>query len=574
MRMDKIDVNNSEFLRPEQEEIRHQIRGILDSYTHEWDILSEILQNSVDAIREKAAGKGHISLFIDASRGIIKVEDNGVGIDPTQITRLLRPFGTNKTNKPGQIGEKGVGLKFVMFSSAKFTILTKSEKGTCEASVADASSWLSSNTDVPLLLSVDPSPQKESIGTVIEIKLNDLEHPIFQYSFQELQFLIKTRTACGDTGWIWDNRLDADVVFSHINKNLAEKFAEFECEYLLPTSGINATDYISIDDFEAWMRERDRTDVEKRRKLYNKVVFAKGKQLRSGRDIRYWSCFVPKREFWRILSQNVGISFPAEDDHLPGSELGSQLGFSGGFETSTKGMPTGIAIEMKPRGSAGYVPNFFIIVDDPELRFDIGRKSIQSRQQGMLREIAYENFRDFINKSRKYMGGAVDPDVNTWDKDEIFTEIENLPDLNSEKTRFSKRPNSQEATVAAMYFEQIGRQEFQDITPLISGYKGRYDLYAKWRTRRVTIEFKFDLAGLLRDFSDERKLFHEINTVVLWEVTEQDHVLAARRAMTIDAIPATSFSKMDRFPGATKTLSLGDVSPISIVELKPLISGG
>ena len=28
-----------EFLKPDTEEIRHQIQGILDSYSHDWDLL-------------------------------------------------------------------------------------------------------------------------------------------------------------------------------------------------------------------------------------------------------------------------------------------------------------------------------------------------------------------------------------------------------------------------------------------------------------------------------------------------------------------------------------------------------
>jgi hypothetical protein len=226
---------------------------------------------------------------------------------------------------------------------------------------------------------------------------------------------------------------------------------------------------------------------------------------------------------------------------------------------------------LKPRGSAGYVPNFFVLIDDPSLRFDIGRKAVQGRQQGMLREVAYENFREYINKTRRYVGGSIDPDTTGWDRDEVFAEIEQLPDLKSKVSRFIKRPNSQEATVAALFFEQIGRGEFQDIHPLISGYKGRYDLYARWRTRRVVLEFKFDLAGLLRDFSDERKMFDEINAVVVWEVTETDRVLAARRAMTVDAVETSSLTPRQTFPGVTKTLNLGDVNPINIIELRPLL---
>ena len=41
-----------DFLKPDTEQIRHQIRGILDSYSHDWDLLSELAQNCIDAIRD------------------------------------------------------------------------------------------------------------------------------------------------------------------------------------------------------------------------------------------------------------------------------------------------------------------------------------------------------------------------------------------------------------------------------------------------------------------------------------------------------------------------------------------
>jgi hypothetical protein len=238
---------------------------------------------------------------------------------------------------------------------------------------------------------------------------------------------------------------------------------------------------------------------------------------------------------------------------------------------TNNGSPTGISIELKPRGSAGYVPNFFIIVDDPSLRFDIGRKSVHGRQQGMLREIAYDNFREFINITRRYMGGDIDPEIAEWDRDQVFEEVDGLPDLGSKRSRFLKRPNSQEATVAAMFFEMIGQGEFKDVRPLISGYKGRYDLYAKWKTRRVVLEFKYDLSGLFNDFTEERKMFNEINVVVIWEVTEADRIQAARRGIGVDAIQESDLVEYQGFPRATRRLTLGDVTPIYVVELKRLV---
>lgn len=196
---------------------------------------------------------------------------------------------------------------------------------------------------------------------------------------------------------------------------------------------------------------------------------------------------------------------------------------------------------------------------------------MHGKQQGFLRQIAYENFREYINNVRKYLGGDIDTETGDWDRDETFAEVDGLPNLNSEKSRFVKRPNAQEATVAGMFFEQIGRGEFAEVSPLISGYKERYDLYARWKNRRVVIEFKYDLNGLLNDFDEEKKMFNEINVVVLWELTEEDRRLAARRGMTIEPVQTTPLVEHQVFPHANHRLSLGDVTPIYVVEMRRIV---
>lgn len=562
------------FLKPDTDQIRHQIRGILDSYSHEWDLLSELAQNSIDAIRESDIKKGKIRLHINAKDRTIEIEDNGIGINPSAVETLLKPFGTDKRGKLNQVGEKGVGLKFVIFSSSKFTLSTRGASGACTVTIDQASSWVESNGPGDLFLTKSPEAEIPSgnQGSRVSITVADPNYPLFDYSFQDLVFLLRTKTALGDTGFIWNDELDAEVMFSHVDKGGVQSTETFECKYLLPIERTKKADAVNIDDFFAWLKEQDRSDQDKRRKLLNKVVFTSGKQNKSGREIRYWSCFVPRRETWRRLSQLVGVNHEVEGEEFSANELPG-VGFSGGFVTSTKGMPTGISIELKPRGSAGYVPNFFIIIDDPALKFDIGRKSIHGRQQGMLRDIAYENFREYINTTRRYMGGEIDPEIADWNRDEVFNEVEGLPDLKSPKTRFVKRPNGQEATVAALFFEQIGKGNFEDVKPLISGYKERYDLYAKWKNRRFVLEFKYNLADLFNDFTEERKMFNEINAVVVWEVTEIDRIQAERRGMIVNHIEESDLADYKGFPNATKTLTLGDVSPIYVVELRLLLNG-
>lgn len=415
----------------------------------------------------------------------------------------------------------------------------------------------------------DGDVSTSEFGTKIKIKIED-DHPIFDVNIDQLIYVLRTKTALGDCGYIWDDSFNCDCLVSIIDKAGYRQEKSFECAYLRPVDVLKSGDYIDLLDFKEWLKEQDRSDLEKRKKLINKVVTSVGKTFQSGREIRFWSCLVPRRSVWEQLSRNARIILSdnsQEDADFENSWIG---GFSGGLWTSTKGMPTGISIDLRPKGSAGYVPNFFMIIDDPSLSFDIGRKSVQGRQQSMLRELAYDTFREYINSVRKYMGGALEEDPTVWERDEIFNSINELPNLDSGKTSFIKRPNAQEATVAAIFFELLGSGNFSQIKPLISGYKGRYDLYARWEKKNVVIEFKYDVSGLFKDFTDEKKMFDEVDVLVVWEVTEKDYTLAKRRGIEIFDIENTSLDNTKRFPGAAKTLNIPAVKPLFVVELRRL----
>ncbi|WP_338501715.1 ATP-binding protein [Sphingomonas kaistensis] len=556
------------FLQPDPEQIRHQIRGILDSYSHDWDLLAELAQNAVDAIARERPVKGHVSLTVDAPNREISISDNGTGIDPAALGRLLGPFGSDKMRDPAQIGQKGVGLTFVIFSSSRFEIVTHHEGGSSKAVVTGARSWVDLEDDQELLVEVEDL-QPSAKGITIRMKVADESHPLCTLSHAELEYLIRTRTALGNTAHIWGGSANCDLALTHTNLSGELRSVEIECEYMLPTSGLAPHDSISIPDFQTWLSEKDREDVEKRRKLKDKVVVTSGKVIQAGRTLNYWACFVPNRSIWQQLSARVGLG-QSEDGKE--EETDSEYRFYGGLVTSTKGMPTGISLELKPRGSAGYIPNFFIIIEDPSLSFDIGRKAIQGRQQGMLREIAYTQFREFIALASKYIGGSIGDAPSPYDREEIIEEIKSLPDLSSSVSKFVKRPNQQEATIAAMFYEQLGKGNLNNFEPYISGYRGKYDLYGRLEKKSFSVEFKFSLMGLFKDFSDERKLFSEIDVVVLWDIVEQDWKEVVRRGLELQKVQAGGLGQVEtRFPVVHYRLYIDGSKPIEILCMRRML---
>ena len=402
-----------DFLTPNAKQIRHQLKNVIDSYNNDWDILAELAQNSVDAIKLEKPIKGHIILSIDAVARTVLFQDNGCGISPKDLPSLLAPFSSDKGNNVDLIGNKGVGITFVIFSTDEFTIETHHHSGSARAKFTGGNAWVNAQTIELPKLEYSEIEQNGSHGTTISLKLPDLpdsvDHDFFRLEFKQIEMLLRTKTALGDTNKIWTSaKADKDFVFSFRDLNGTLHAQEIECNYFLPIEQIGKNAIISIREFEDW-NSGDKTDAQKRQKLRDKVVYHDGQMTKAGRKINFWACFVPKRKAWDIVSVKSGL-YDESILVLNPMDRADQFGdldylFSGGMFTATRGMPTGIRSEMKTKGSGGYLPNFFIIIDDPMLSFDIGRKSIPGRQLGMLRDLASDIFRTFIASIRKYISG-------------------------------------------------------------------------------------------------------------------------------------------------------------------------
>lgn len=67
--------------------LRKQARNILESYNQDWDILSEIFQNAIDAIDQNTnIEKGIIKFVFNKNTRQISIWDNGIGISEEQLS--------------------------------------------------------------------------------------------------------------------------------------------------------------------------------------------------------------------------------------------------------------------------------------------------------------------------------------------------------------------------------------------------------------------------------------------------------------------------------------------------------
>lgn len=560
------------YLTPDLTQIRHSIKGIDDSYNNAWDVYAELLQNSVDAIRQSDVDIGIIKIEVNSLTKTIKVYDNGIGIHKDELPSLLKPFSTNKMNNPLVIGEKGVGLKFVIFSSNMFNIRTGNVSGACEAEIAGAYNWKNSITDDNLQLLIRDI-NESFIGT--EITISDVKNEvIFSLSFKQLKYVLASKTAIGSTLPIWDKdkKIKITIDFTDLNGSVYKEEIPFMFKNIIDFLPDNAK--INLDNFKDWVSERDRSDQEKIQKLRDKAIYKIGEFTHANyRKLKYLACFVPKRKTWAEITVLSGL---AEEDQLKDDIWLTDYYYcalSNMITISVKGMPTGISIEHPSTGFAGYWSNIFIIFEDPAIKFDIGRKSIHGRAVTIHKEYAKTIFNEFLHYVSKYVSGDLTIEPSEWNRDEIFAQIDNIPNLNSDKILYAKTPVGQEAGVAAVFFECIGRGLIKDIIPMVSGYRNKYDLYAVWNNKKLIIEFKSYLRNIAKDFIDTRKMFDEIDCIVCWEVTDDDKQVLYEMGVTLEEIITTILSTNQRIiPHSTHIMSIASFSkPIYIIDLKKTI---
>lgn len=560
-----------DFLKPSIKEIRKSIKDIDDSYNNDWDILAELLQNSVDAIRKKNLNKGIINIEVNSQTKSIRVNDNGIGIDPSQLANLLAPFSTNKDDDENSIGEKGVGLTFVLFTCNEFKIISGNENGTKIGLIHDAYNWKTSSIDDNIQIKLADS-ENSYHGT--QITLNKIyDSPIFKLTYPQLKYIIRTKTAIGNTNFIWEDDVHIDVTIRHTDLDGNVNEESLQNRFWMIFDNLDNNSKINLDDFIEFANDANKTDLDKRRKLKDKVIYRIGTIPFQGRTIKYATCFVPKRKVWDDLSinENLCTEENIEDEHW--IDEFEYAKFTAGIFTSVKGMPTGISIDHPATGYAGYWSNIFIIFEDKYLKFDIGRKSIHGMISRKYKSFARDIFNEYLKYITKYVSGEVLPNTE-WDKEEVFAEIDKMIDLQNPKTKFIKVPRDQEASVAGIFFELIGNGIITEIRPLVSGYRNRYDLYAKWGHKNLVIEFKSKLKNILKDFNDEQKLFDEINLIVCWNISEDDEQAMSDKGIGLEEVSSSSLSTQSRklIPNITHELILSGVTnPVYIMDLKKVL---
>lgn len=548
---------------------RNMVVGILSSYAQPWDLLAELIQNSLDAIRrwerqyrDQYPGRQHFLIIkIDSISKTIEITDSGIGFDVSNIGTLLSLSGTDKTKRKGEVGEKGVGLKFAVFSSDSFELKTTSYNGHYVGVMNGAMSWLcdEDNLESPSFITVESSnvsQDPQTTGTKLKIgsisRYDTVNHCrdmtfyeskdcLFNWSSKLIEYVLRTKTGIGSTKVPFgiDELEDLKVVLKHVTEE-GEKELEIKYGYKYPmeVDGRRVLDYDYIKEKSATWSDKQRISHLKGRCMvfrYKKSILVGG-QPREFRGLAFW---VPKTSTWTDIQTTIDSAMGQSDDSIKDKLLPSS-----GIYVSVKGMPTGVPLSPPDRlGNSIWLKNVLFVVDVDHIDFDIGRKSIGNRSSPFFKEFVREMFNKmvpygkFINEGKAVVHG---PAIK---KEAQFEIIDKYPDLGFELIPYMKDPNRQEAAVVAIFHEMLGAGIIKGYHGMQWSYQDTYDFYAyydvpldehhmginmvmQWKDKfasghfqqRVVMEFKYAAEDVILNVVSEEKSFSDIDLIVCWNI--------------------------------------------------------
>ncbi len=244
---------------------------------------------------------------------------------------------------------------------------------------------------------------------------------------------------------------------------------------------------------------------------------------------------------------------------------------------SINGLPTNISLNL-PHGALSYLNNVYVVLDaDYPLGF--GKRNLPSRSKGIIDAFFLDAWNILRRVAPLVVGqreGTDPSQLPVWDKEEELENYEDRDNLLGPLPLSFKTTPHEEQEVVALFFELVGRKLLKGYFPFrVGGNRATYDalflidqdesekLLRDIRPRELkTVEFKFQLSGLIQDFTEEMKFLDDIDLVVCWENDCDDELEYNIHSLEREGIPP--------FPGAQLRIQKG-TNTCQVLVLKEFI---
>lgn len=240
---------------------KREIKNILKSYVGTYDPMSELLQNSMDAVEKRLAFEDNtalpkITININLQENSFQVIDNGCGFQEEQFKAFLAPNISFKKDQTSR-GNKGVGATYIAYGFNELEIRTKNSEFQFAGKFRNGRQWVEDESGIvhrPQMRAiddVDPLFDQVDQGTSIKIIFGgDHTRPAdikwFKASTPDqwlYLLLIKTPLGHIDFHGQVNNKIKFDLIVTDAN-GVIERKDNCEAQYKFPHEEIQASPFL------------------------------------------------------------------------------------------------------------------------------------------------------------------------------------------------------------------------------------------------------------------------------------------------------------------------------------------
>jgi hypothetical protein len=612
------NVLREELSKQETSQIRSNIERIISSYRHIWDIYTELLQNSADAIIEQFGeeniSQGKITLDINSDERTIIITDNGIGIEESTISKILVTGKSLKRERnSGKFGFMGYGFTFVAFQSEYLQIESIKNGKKASRTYGDLYKFVYSASDIPNSEEEESGYQAqdtgEKNGTKIIIKFplqfpNEVVEESIAATFriaksdETIKAVLRTQSIVGilDTVFNTNNCFDFCLIINDRN-------VEIRTGYLTIREVVNSVlnsnfqqFYDRPKEYEMFVKSTENLPTTIREQARKAIVLDETiDDVEIGtRNPIHARIFISATSKSHINQYNDrfrnedGVSYDFALEH--------------GLWLAICGMPIGVCLN--PFEHSNYLP-YTVIVDikDMSIRkeLDAGRKGISSYRMKQIADTVLEILkqRNFI-KYRRYIVGGGDSRINN----PLYDPKKELAHIFQDKKWFDSvltqkyLPPVEEQEVISLFVELVAQKFLKGYyLKILSGYQvydglyeyqldqteeveysdsNRLGIYKNIFSanggslkKEILIEFKKELSGIHKDITSNKKDLSQVDVLVVWNVDfEKKETLQREKGDILTEKDITT----NVFYGVTHQLFGGaKQQPLPIIELKKIL---
>ncbi len=560
---------------------KREIKNILKSYVSNYDPISELLQNALDAVEKRSQYDQEFSpkikITINLKKKSIEVVDNGCGFEDAEFRSFLAPSVSFKAGGKTR-GNKGVGVTYIAYGFNQLFIRTKNNDFSYQGEIKRGREWvedLEGTVPRPKIKTTDKKSKIfESIdqGTSFKIVF-DGQHirpsDLGWYQAttpEQWLYLLLVKTPLGAINLPGMGKSNIPFDLTVIDRDgLENSLEDLETIYKFPHNEVKASQKLSRIKSLQQKALDNGTDVSKAvsklrnsngiYEVYNRDEIKQLIRLVDGDEqqidkfnITSYGYFAYSTEVWDQINDRK-------------AKLRKKFRIlKGGLQLANNGMPQGELITIPLNKSIGHQNQTHVIVHFENAEPDLGRKGFQPELKDLAERISVAivqqlSQRRDILKSDSGAQANIEKElkVHEWLKQQELHEEQNPLILTNErffiptkKISIGSIPQS-EQDVIVLFNQLIAGGVIRGIKLLATSQSSQYDgifrfaaelpfenLYFNDKSNplgvldeQVTnsyvsqpkiLEYKFSLDGLIREFESGVKQETDVSLAIFWDI--------------------------------------------------------